>query len=702
MEIKMAIAFAGAMLCIAEAVVILWWDFKSVAHLSFALGMLLLGLEAILDGFTAISSTPQAILRLQSYALVTKAFLPAAWLLFSLTYARGNYAEFLKKWRFVIVGALVVPLLALFAGPRPLLNKVQIFAGTDDWVLSTGSFGVFLDAFFLVCAVLVLMNLESTFRSSVGTMRWRIKFLVLGLALLFAVRIYTSSQTILFSSTSSSLKGINATGLLVSGALIAVALVRGRKFTVDIYPSQKLLYMSLTVLLAGLYLITVGALANVLRVLGIGAGLFTYSFLVLLAVTGLAAFAFSEKLRQSSKLLISRHFNRPLHDYRQIWTAFTERTSSVVDEAELCRAVTSFVSQTFDVLSASIWVYDASTDKLSFGASTILSETAALERAELQKSLKAIAPELIKNPNPIEIDSSGLEWAAEIKKWVASSFRTGGKNHLVPLVAKGDLMGILMLSDRVNALSFSTQDFDLLKCLADQAANDLLSIRLSQKLLRAKQLEAFQTISAFFVHDLKNTASSLSLTLRNMPNHFEDPSFRKDALRALSNSVTHLNGVIGRLSTLKQEIRLQAHDADLNAIVQDVLLGLDPTLRAKVATEFSPPCKVHVDSDQICKVVTNLVLNANDAVNERGDIRISTTTDNGWVVLSVADSGCGMSQDFIRENLFRPFQTTKKNGTGIGMFQSKLIVEAHKGRIEVDSTENQGTTFRVMLPIETA
>jgi hypothetical protein len=204
MEIKMAIAFAGAMLCIAEAVVILWWDFKSVAHLSFALGMLLLGLEATLDGFTAISSTPQAILRLQSYALVTKVFLPAAWLLFSLTYARGNYGEFLKKWRFFIVGALIVPLLALLAGPRPLLNKVQIFAGTDDWILSTGSFGVFLDAFFLVCAVLVLMNLENTFRSSVGTMRWRIKFLVLGLALLFAVRIYTSSQTILFSSTSSS------------------------------------------------------------------------------------------------------------------------------------------------------------------------------------------------------------------------------------------------------------------------------------------------------------------------------------------------------------------------------------------------------------------------------------------------------------------------------------------------------------------
>jgi putative PEP-CTERM system histidine kinase len=702
MELQMTIAFAGAILCIAEAFVILWWDFKSVAHISFALGMVLFGMEAIADGLSLATGSPEHILRLQSYGAVTKGLLCCPWLLFSIVYARGNYGEFLKRWRYTVIGAAVVPLVALLLAPKPLFSTVQVFPGTHEWVLSRPSFGIFLDTFFIVCAVLILTNLENTFRASVGTMRWRIKFMMLGLGILFAARIYTSSQSVLFASTTFTLKSLNAAALVVGSGLMGVGIIRGKKFTVDIYPSQKLLYMSFTVMLAGLYLVIVGALANVVRVLGMGAGLFTYSFIVLLAIAGLAVFALSEKLRQRTNLFISRHFNRPLHDYRQIWMLFTERISSVVDEGELCRAVTSFVSQTFNVLSASLWTYDSGTGRLAFGASTSVPESWGVQIAELQKNIQGIVPELIKNPNPLDIDSCKQPWAAELKKWTGKSFRSGGRNHLMPLVARGELLGILMLSDRVNGLAFSVQDFDLLKCLGDQTANDLLNIRLSLQLLRSKQLEAFQTISAFFVHDLKNTVSSLSLTLRNMPNHFADPSFRQDALRALSNSVTHLNGVIGRLSTLRQEIRIQQKDAELNAIVQDVLLGLDASLRSKVAIDFSAPFKVRVDCDQIGKVVTNLVLNANDAVNRGGAIRISTARDNDWAVLSVVDNGCGMSPEFVRQNLFRPFQTTKKNGTGIGMFQSKLIVEAHKGKIEVDSTENLGTTFRVLLPLEKA
>jgi hypothetical protein len=98
--------------------------------------------------------------------------------------------------------------------------------------------------------------------------------------------------------------------------------------------------------------------------------------------------------------------------------------------------------------------------------------------------------------------------------------------------------------------------------------------------------------------------------------------------------------------------------------------------------------------------VINLVLNAKEATPPEGQVRIETSQNNGWAMLTVSDNGCGMSPDFLNRSLFRPFKTTKKNGLGIGMFQSKMIIDAHKGRIEVESQPGKGTTFRLLLPIQ--
>ena len=98
-------------------------------------------------------------------------------------------------------------------------------------------------------------------------------------------------------------------------------------------------------------------------------------------------------------------------------------------------------------------------------------------------------------------------------------------------------------------------------------------------------------------------------------------------------------------------------------------------------------------------MVTNLVLNAREAVSPAGEVRIETSQNNGWAILAVSDNGCGMAPEFLGRSLFRPFQTTKKNGLGIGLFQSKMIVEAHKGRIQVESQPGKGTTFRMILPL---
>ena len=206
-------------------------------------------------------------------------------------------------------------------------------------------------------------------------------------------------------------------------------------------------------------------------------------------------------------------------------------------------------------------------------------------------------------------------------------------------------------------------------------------------------------MSAFFVHDLKNAASTLNLMLKNLPVHFDDPRFREDALRGMSKSVAHINRLIERLTLIRHELKIMPIEGDLNDWISGSLSEFEKNSGAALVKELKPLPKISFDREQLLKVLTNLALNAREATPADGTIRVATSQVNGWAVLSVSDNGCGMDSEFLTRSLFRPFQTTKKNGLGIGMFQSKMIVEAHRGKIEVQSQSGKGTTFRVYLPV---
>jgi signal transduction histidine kinase len=138
---------------------------------------------------------------------------------------------------------------------------------------------------------------------------------------------------------------------------------------------------------------------------------------------------------------------------------------------------------------------------------------------------------------------------------------------------------------------------------------------------------------------------------------------------------------------------------DLNALVTAALAQIQGDPDVEVVSRLQPLPRIPADPDQFPKVLTNLLLNAREAVGPGGRIEVRTTPQDGYAVVSVADNGCGMSAEFVRRRLFRPFQTTKQKGLGIGLFQSRMIAEAHGGRIEVESEPGRGTTFRVLLPL---
>jgi putative PEP-CTERM system histidine kinase len=545
------------------------------------------------------------------------------------------------------------------------------------------------------------MNLERTFRSAVGTTRWRIKFFVLGLAVIFGARFYARSQALVFSGYDLALTNIETVALLLGCVLMAAAYFRSGFIEIDVYPSRAVLHTSVTVLLAGIYLFFVGVLAQIVVHFG-GAGSFPLeAFLVLLGLVILAVLLLSNRVRQSIQLFISRHFARPQHDFRQIWTRFTASTSSVLDEGDLCVAAGRLISETFNALSVSIWLLDSQYERLVRASSTLHSEQEQAgdsTREVAAKEWNSIS--LNKLSRPFELERAKEKWTENLKEISAGRFRTGGNRICVPLLAGEHRLGVIILADRVSGIRYTGEEMDLLKCIGDQVGVSLLNLRLTKKIMLGKELEAFQTMSAFFIHDLKNTASTLSLMLQNLPIHFDDPAFRKDALRSIGGTVDRINDLISSLSAFRHELHLNPTELDLNLLVTETLKSLDCAGDAELVTKLDPLPKMVGDREQLRSMITNLLLNARDAVGGAGRIMVETRRRNGWVTLSIADNGCGMTPAFVKNSLFRPFSTTKKKGLGIGMFHAKMIVEAHRGNIQVKSELGSGTTFEVMLPLK--
>jgi putative PEP-CTERM system histidine kinase len=524
---------------------------------------------------------------------------------------------------------------------------------------------------------------------------------VLGLGVIFGAHIYTRSQALLFSDYNPSQFSVETIALLIGCALITVAYVRSGFSEIDVYPSRAVLHTSATVLLTGAYLFVVGVLAQIVARVGGAASFPIVAFIVLVGVVTLAVLLLSDRARQSLQLFISRHFKRPQHDFRQIWARFTRSLSVALDESALCTIAARLISETFGALSVSIWLFDEQGERL-IRAST----TSDVEHAQSDDLSSPIAAEELNSKElsalsrPFDLGREKTKWARDLTEKSNGQFRGGGSPICVPLIGGEHWLGAIVLVDRVRGLGYSGEEIDLLKCIGEQVASSLLKLRLTEEIMGRKELEAFQTMSAFLIHDLKNAASTLGLMLENLPTHFDSPAFREDALRGIGSAASRINDLINRMNALRHESGVKAAELDLNLAVAEAIANLNGTLNTELVTTFDEIPKISADQQQLQSVFTNLLLNARDAVGTDGRITVATTRQGEWVALSVSDNGCGMTEQFLKNSLFRPFRSTKKKGLGIGMFQSKTIVEAHHGKIHVESELGVGTTFRVMLPLK--
>jgi hypothetical protein len=692
------VSFVAAGVSVAVTLHALARDHRAFTHRVFSIGMSLVGVHELFVGLGLLSTSPEEAIQWYRLQAMTGAVLPGPWLIFSLSFARANHRDYLRQWRWVIGLTLALPVVLVAFGLDTLVGGASR-SGTDSWVFSLGGSGLVLNLFSALATALIVVNMVGTLRAATGSMRWQVKFTVLGLSAFFAAQIYRSSHALLHSRSESGLATVGSLAIVVASFLILISTRRAGKMRPQVYLSQGFVYRSLIALFVGVYLLAVGWLAKGLAVRSGSGGLPLVPSLVLLSLLGLVILLLSDEARVRFDRFLSDHLHRPKHDYRQVWNTLTRRTSSLMGVRALSGGLVATVSDVYGASSVSLWLVSEQRDRLFLGGSTAFSEELAqeiLNTGDGGKLLLKIA--------------RGLKEATDLKKLVELETGESRREQLrflrraqiricAPLHVGSDLLGLLTVGEPITKEPLSAEDLGLLDTIATQTAAYLLNRKLSEQLVRAQVVETFETLSAFHVHDLKNLAARLSLAMQNLPSHYDDPAFRADLTHAISQSVDNINSLCERFLLLSQGLKLKPIETDLAGLVQDTVATLDGTLRSKVVPQLEKLPNLTLDPQQIQKVLVNLLLNADEAMVEPGEILVEARAADACVELAVTDRGSGMSGDFMARYLFKPFHTTKNKGLGIGLFQSKRIVEAHEGRIEAESRVGEGTTFRVLLPV---
>lgn len=566
--------------------------------------------------------------------------------------------------------------------PSELLIFSPDFADEGIIYLTNSGFGVYL--VLMLYLVFGLVQLERTLAGLHQLQRWSIKLEVIASGLLLVSFALYFSHSLLYRSLNLNYLGGRSALLLIAVGLFCYArLAHGTSTRLSL--SRGIAHRSFVLLIVGGYLIVLGLVGEGLRYLNVANATLIFYGLLLLGSLGLALLFLSERLRRKIKVILHKNFYQSKYDYRDQWQNFAARVASATTLKEMQTALLDLFSDTLACKGAALYLHD------SDSGNYLLAESFNLHR-----DWQPIPPD-----DPL-LDQMEEDWIVNLAESPAglsgsrlTQMADGGVFLVVPLFFDEQLEGFLLLGEQINPDEIMTyEEYDLLRMLGQQSITAIQGLRLSEQLSDSRELAAIGKVSTFVLHDLKNQVSGLALLLDNAHNYIDDPEFQQDMLETIGNTVTNMRQLITRLKNLKEKPELNLAPVSLQSIVNQAVESAGAN--AQVSGE---DLDLAADREEIYKVVLNLLVNAVEAGPAGAPIEISYGEDQDGAWLCVSDRGCGMSREFIDQQLFKPFTTTKKHGFGIGLYQCKQIIEAHGGDIAVSSEVGQGTTFTLRLTV---
>lgn len=607
---------------------------------------------------------------------------------------------------------------AAVAGPAIAVLTVRLID------LSPGGLGgsaALLAGFaYLLFPITGLVLLENIFRNADADGRWGVKFLCFGLGGLFAYDFYLYADALLFKRIDTALYDARGLANTLAVPLIAVAVSRAHNWSVAIHVSRQFVFHSATFLGAGLYLLVMAAAGLYLRNVG---GTWGPAFQIIFfsgAVLILTVIFSSGAIRSKIKVFISKNFFSYKYDYRQEWLRFIQTISSDETGIRLHSRILRAVANIVDSPAGALWVLRQEDSAYFPIAVWNLGDRLASVRDSdpmvtflAERKWIVNLPEIADRPDAY----GGLttpDWVAAVPRaWL-----------VVPLVHGEVLRAFLLLATPRASRSLNWEDYDLLKTVGRQAASYLAEEDAANALVDARQLDQFNRRFAFIAHDIKNLASQLSLMLKNAERYGDDPRFRQDMFATVTNSVTRMKGLLEQLHAERdrtgpldavtdkganQGANAGAAAATAAAPASPALTSLADVLQRTAADWLKQKsdlgldlgtdgADILVDGERLMSVLNHLLQNAVEAAGPDGRVRLSLSASGDERIVEVEDDGPGMSAAFIENELFRPLNTTKQDGYGIGAYQTRELVREMGGRLEVKSAPGHGTRMQVILP----
>jgi putative PEP-CTERM system histidine kinase len=418
---------------------------------------------------------------------------------------------------------------------------------------------------------------------------------------------------------------------------------------------------------------------------------------LLLGCTGLpvAALLFSQRLSGRARVFLSKHFLPFRYDYREEWLRLIDTLASPEQRLPLPERAIKSVAQIVGSPAGLLWMRRLPDGPLvcTAGWNTKMWSDAIVRADDpvilfmFERQWILDTAELARNPAMYE----GLERPAWLEQFPDALL-------LVPLISNEALIGFMLLLQSSSAFRLTFEEIDLLRTSGRQVAAHLAQYEADQRLAEAKQFEAFNRLTAFLMHDLKNLIAQQSLVVANAARHKGNPAFFEDAIATIENSVARMSKLLqqfqsGEASGRRSRVRLAPTLQE--AVERCKVRPPEPRL-----VEVDERLHAQVDRERLAMVAAHLIRNAQESTGSDGTVQIRAVREGGHAVITIEDDGCGMEPEFVRTRLFRPFDTTKgSKGMGIGAYQARTFVAESGGSLDVASQPGRGTCITIRLPV---
>lgn len=539
-----------------------------------------------------------------------------------------------------------------------------------------------------------LVLLEQIWRNATGYNRSNIRYLTTAIGALFAYDFFLYSDALLFNQISTALWDARGAVNALVAPLIGLTLVNSRRQPIQVQVSRQLVFHTSALLVAGLYLVAMSVGGYYIKIFG---GDWSAGLQVLFFFGALVFFVVlvsSNKLRARLMVFISQHFFNYKYDYREEWLKITRMLTASDTDESLPQRVIRVLMSVVKCNAGALWVKNED-NNFHLLASVNMPDT---RLPDLESSASLInymsnndwiidLHEYQLNPAVYSMNVPAEIWNAE-KPWL-----------IVPLFLKDELYGFVLISSPLTPVELNWENYDMIKIVARQACSYLALAQAQERLAEAKQFEAVSRTSAFMIHDLKTMIAQLSLLTKNARRHKSNPDFVDDMILTTEHTVNKMNHLLQQIHNPQTQI--QERQFELTELILDVVRSHSKAL--PVPTLVNPPelpIMVQADPEMLVTVIGHIVQNAQDATQKNGRVKISISINGGFAEVLIEDNGCGMSEEFIKHHLFKPFESTKGlAGMGIGAYQCREYLRKIGGGIEVASQPGVGTQFTLRIPI---